>query len=158
MLSRIAAIALGVFTWGSVAACAHHLDRAAEAALTWNYAVYGDEAKLAYGQPNSDLVGVMLSCQRGAGSVLVSSDVKAARAMLVLASDQQRLSLSGPAERDPYAGGYYLQASAPAASPALRQFAETGRLSLERGQDETEMNAQGAAKGDIRRFFAHCEA
>jgi len=158
MLSRIAAIALGLFTWGSVAACAHHMDQAAQSALTWNFHVYGDEAKLAYGQPNSDLVGVMLTCQRGAGSVMVSSDVSRGKPQLVLASGETKLRLTGPAEADPYTGGVYLQARAPARAPALRQFAETGDLRLVRDLRDTEMNASPAAKGDIRRFFAHCEA
>lgn len=158
MLKRYAAIALGLFTWGSVAACAHHLDRQAESILQWNFHVFGDEAKLAYGQPNSDLVGVMLTCRRGAGSVMVSSDVPADRPVLVLASGSRKLSLTGPAEPDPYSGGLFLQASAPAGDPALQRFARTGDLRLVRRMQDTEMNARDAAKGDIRRFFAHCEA
>lgn len=158
MIGRIAAIALGVVTWGSVAACAHHMDQAAQSAFTWNYAVYGEEAKLAYGQPNTDLVGVMLTCQRGAGSVLVSTDVPRDRPMLVLASGSRELSLTGDAEPDPYSGGLFLQASAPAGDPALQNFARTGDLRLVRASRDTRMDARDAAKGDIRRFFAHCEA
>lgn len=158
MIGRIAAIALGVVTWGSVAACAHHMDQAARSAFSWNYAVYGDEAKLAYGQPNTDLVGVMLTCRRGAGSVMVSSDVSRDRPVLVLASGSRELSLSGAAEPDPYSGGLFLQASASADDPALKRFARTGDLRLVRASRDTEMNAREAAKGDIRRFFAHCEA
>lgn len=158
MIRRLAAIALGLFTWGSVAACAHQMDQAAETSLTWNYAVYGEEAKLAYGQPNSDLVGVMLTCQRGAGAVMVSGDVPANKPVLVLASGDSKLSLAGVAEPDPYSGGLFMQASAPARDPALRRFAQTGDLRLVRALGDTKMNASAAAKGDIRRFFAHCEA
>ena len=157
-MRRIAAIALGLFTWGSVAACAHHIDQTNAGALTWNLHMAGTEAKLAYGQPNSDLVGLMLTCQQGSGTVLVSGDVSADRPQLVLASGDRRLRLAGAAQPDPYTGGLYVEASAPAESPALRRFARTGDLRLVRKLADREMAAPASARGDIRRFFAHCEA
>lgn len=159
-MRRLAAIALGLFTWGSVAACAHQMDQASAntSDLTWNLHVAGTQAKLAYGQPNSDLVGLMMSCEQGSGAVTVSGDVPADKPMLVLASGASKLSLSGQAEPDPYSGGMFMEASAPADSPALRRFARTGEMRLVRTMADQDLQAPEAAKGDIRRFFAHCEA
>jgi len=155
---RILSIALGVFTWGSMAACAHHLDQAHAAAVTWNLFVAGSEAKLAWGQPNSDLVGIMMTCQRGSNAVLVSGDVAADRPRLVLASGRQKLTLNGAAEPDPYTGGHWMEARASTGEAALRRFARTGDLTLVKRLGSLEMQASDDAKGDIRRFFAHCEA
>lgn len=157
-MRRIAAIALGLFTWGSVAACAHQMDQARTGDLTWNLHMAGTQAKLAYGQPNSDLVGLMMSCEQGSGAVMVSGDVTTDSAKLVLASGDRKLHLSGDAQPDPYTGGLYVEASAPAGSPALQRFAQTGDLRMVRTMADRDMQAPDAAKGDIRRFFAHCEA
>ncbi len=156
-MRKTIAIAVGLLSFGSVAAVAHTIDRVSPA-VTWNLTVYGDEAKLAYGQPNSDLVGVMMTCQRGDGAVTVSGDVPADRPVMVLASGERRLSLSGPAESDPYSGGHYMEARAPLHNAALDRFAETGDLAMVTGGRSTDMRASAEARGDIQRFFAHCEA
>jgi hypothetical protein len=153
-MRRAIAIALGLFTWASVAACAHQMDMRAASAPTWNLYMIGDEAKLAYGPPNTDLVGVMMSCQRGSGAVTVSGDVPEDQPQLVLVSGDSRLRLKGPAEVDPFGAGPYMEASAPSSAPALARFARTGDLAL----GTTSMRASSKARGDIRRFFAHCEA
>jgi hypothetical protein len=156
-MRKTIAIAVGLLSFGSVAAVAHTIDRVSPD-VTWNLTVYGDEAKLAYGQPNSDLVGVMMTCQRGDGAVTVSGDVPADKPVMVLASGERRLSLSGPAEADPYSGGHYLEARAPLHNAALDRFAETGDLAMVSGGRSTDMHASAQARGDIQRFFAHCEA
>ena len=156
-MGRVLAIALGLFTWGSVAAWAHQIDQTTPT-TTWNLYVEGDQAKLAYGAPNSDLVGVMLSCNRGDGAVTVSGDVSPDKPQLVLTSGKRELTLSGPAESDPFGGGLYMEARASTHDGALARFARTGDLSLQRGYGETDMHASANAKGDIQRFFAHCEA
>jgi hypothetical protein len=157
-MRRLFAIGLGLIVWGSVAACAHQMDQAAAGAMTWNLHMADGEAKLAYGPPNSDLVGLMLSCRRGTGSVPISGDVPADRPILVPASGASRLRLSGPAEADPHSSGLFLQASAPSSDPTLRRFTRTGDLRLVRALDDAKLDAPAAAKGDIRRFFAHCNA
>ncbi len=157
-MRRIASIALGLFTWASVAACAHHMDQSQASAATWNLHVAGSQAKLAYGMPNSDLVGLMMTCERGSQAVVVSGDVSAKRPMLVLASGGQKLELNGAAEPDPYTGGLWLEAEAPVGEPALKRFARTGDLKLKRPLGGLDMGASDNARGDIRRFFAHCEA
>jgi len=157
-MRRLLAIGLGLFTYFSVAACAHHLDTAYAQSVRWNLFVAGDQAKLAYGQPNSDLAGLILSCDRGAGTVLVSGDVPADRPVMVLASGERRLKLEGDATPDPFTGGLYLEAKASAGDPALQRFARTGDLNLVRPLNDLEMRAAAPERGDIRRFFAHCEA
>jgi len=155
---RLFSIALGIFAWISVAACAHHLDTAHASSVTWNLFVAGDEAHLAYGQPNSDLVGVKLTCQRGSNAVLIAGDVPSENARLVLASGRQRLALEGAASPDPFTGAYWMEANASTRSAALKRFAQTGDLSLVKRLGSLDMRASEQAKGDIRRFFAHCEA
>lgn len=156
-MRKTIAIAIGLLGFGSVAAVAHTIDQVSPD-VTWNLTVQGDEAKLAYGQPNSDLVGVMMTCQRGDGAVTVSGDVSADKPVMVLASGKRRLSLSGPAEADPYSGGHYMEARAPLHNAALDRFAETGDLAMVTGGRSTDMHASAKARGDIQRFFAHCEA
>ncbi|MBX7250122.1 MAG: hypothetical protein K1X35_13885 [Caulobacteraceae bacterium] len=156
-MGRILAIALGLFSWGSVAAWAHQIDQTTPP-TQWNLYVEGDQAKLAYGAPNSDLVGVMLTCNRGDGAVVVSGDVSPDKPMLVLTSGERKLQLSGPAETDPFGGGLYMEARASTHDAALERFARTGDLALQRGFGRTEMRATAHAKGDIEKFFAHCEA
>jgi hypothetical protein len=156
-MRKTIAIAVGLLSFGSVAAFAHTLDRT-PTDVTWNLTVYGDEAKLAYGRPSSDLVGLMMTCQRGDGAVTVSGDVFADKPVMVLASGERRLSLSGPMEADPHNGGHYMEARAPLHNDALDRFAETGDLAMVTDGRSTDMRASAKARGDIQRFFAHCEA
>lgn len=156
-MRKTIAIAVGLLSFGSVAAFAHTIDRVFPD-VTWNLTVYGDEAKLAYGPPDSDLVGVMMTCQRGDRAVTVSGDVPGDRPAIVLASGERRLSLAGPVEADPYSGGHYMEARAPLHNAALDRFAETGELAMVMGGRSTELHASAKAKGDIQRFFAHCDA
>lgn len=157
-MRKFACIGLGLFTWVSVAACAHHLDETRASVATWNLHVAGSEAKLAYGMPNSDLVGLMMTCERGSKAVRVSGDVTAERPVLVLASGGSQLKLKGAAEPDPYTDGLWLEADAPVGEAALKRFARTGDLKLKRRMGALEMDASAEARGDIRRFFAHCDA
>ena len=156
-MRKILALAAGLACLGSVAAVAHTIDQQTPG-VTWNLYVYGDEAKLAYGQPNSDLVGIMMSCNRGDGAVTVAGDVDPSRPQLVLASGEKQVALSGPASTDPFGGGLYMEARASTHDAAIAHFAKTGDLAVRDGQRITEMRASMKARGDIRRFFAHCEA
>lgn len=99
-MRKTIAVAVGPPGFGSVAAFARTIDRVSTV-VTWNLTVHGDEAKLAYGKPNSDLVGVMMTCERGDGAVTVSGDAPADRPAPVLTSGERRLGLSGPTEADP---------------------------------------------------------
>lgn len=157
-MHKIAAIGMGLAGFAAVAACAHTLDSAQSSNLTWNLHVAGSEAKLAYGQPNSDMVGVMMTCDRGSGRVLVSGDVTIDRPVLVLASGRQTTNLKGDAEADPYTGGLWLQAETTTRDAALRRFARTGDLTLKQAGGQLNMSASDSAKGDIQTFFAHCDA
>ena len=157
-MRKLAAIGLGLFTWFSVAACAHKMDSAYAQTVKWNLFVAGDEAKLAYGQPNSDLAGLIMACDRGAGVVRVSGDVPANKPKLVLTSGARKLELTGEATPDPFTGGLYMEAEASTRDAALRRFARTGDLKVARPIRDLEMRATGESRGDIARFFAHCEA
>lgn len=156
-MRKTIAIAVGILALGSVAAVAHTVDQQ-PTGVTWNLYVNGDEAKLAYGQPNSDLVGIMMACNRGDQAVTVSGDVDPAKPQLVLASGEKSVALSGPASSDPFGGGLYMEARASTHDAAIARFARTGDLTVRQGQGAVEMRASDKARGDIQRFFAHCEA
>lgn len=159
-MRKLAAIGLGLVAYAAVAACAHSMDQAQAQTgpVTWNLHMNGDEAKLAYGQPNSDLVGVMLTCERGSGMVTVAGDVSKDRPVLVLASGRETLKLQGQAEPDPYTGGLWMEAEAPVRAQALARFERTGDLAVKQRIGRMNMNASDTSKGDIQTFFAHCEA
>lgn len=157
-MRKIAAIGLGLAAYAAVAACAHTLDRVQPSAVAWNLHVAGDQAKLAYGQPNSDLVGLMLTCERGSGQVVVAGDVSADRPVLVLASGRKTLKLQGQAEPDPYTGGLWMEAAAPTGEDTFARFQRTGDLKIKQRIGAMNMSASESSKRDIRRFFAHCQA
>ena len=157
-MRKLAAIGVGVAAYVAVAACAHTMDTVRTSSVDWNLHLAGNEAKLAYGQPNSDLVGLMMSCERGSGAVLVSGDVTPERPVLVLASGRQTLKLQGDASPDPYTGGLFMEAETSTEADTLKRFQRTGDLALKQRLGKLEMRASDNAKGDIRKFFAHCEA
>lgn len=139
---------------GLVSACAHPLPQPER--LSWNYFFDGQEAKLAYGRPNSDEVGLMMTCAPHSGSVLVSSDATAGQPRLILVSGKSKSTLSGSAEVDPLTGTTQAHAAASLRDAALRGFARSGKLSVERDGRSLEMPASLGDRDAVRRFFSAC--
>jgi hypothetical protein len=123
---------------------------------TWNFVFDGAEAKLAYGRPNSDEVGLMMTCAPKSGLVVVSGDVDAQAPRMTLVSGSASTRLSGTAEPDPLSGGTWFEAHAPLRQGALREFARTGSLSLVRGDRRTSMTAGRDEREAVGRFFQAC--
>jgi hypothetical protein len=153
---RTVAIWLGVSALGVLNACAQN--RAADPAPGWHFAYDGATAKLAYGQPHSDNVGLMLSCDAGAGRVLVTADAPGGRPELKLASGPTIQAVEGAVYDDPLTRRPALEAAAPAKSVVFERFAETGKLALIGGGLARPMPARGEARDDVRRFFDLCGA
>lgn len=155
-MRKTIAIAAALCCIGSVAAVAHTVDQSTQGA-SWSLQVVGDEAKLAYGRPSSDLLVVMMTCRSGEGAVMVSGEASFAQPSLVLISGGSRLTLAGPAQADPFSGGAIVEARAPLQAPTFSRFAQSGELALAVGGRSRIIGANAKARGDIRRFFAHCE-
>jgi hypothetical protein len=139
----------------TLSACAHQQTPAAMPGMAWSlHQADGEGTKLAYGQPHSDNVVLMMSCAPGSGTVLVSANAAAdARPELELASGPRSARFRaevGPAMGD----GAIVEASAPANSPVLQRFADSGDLAVAVSGRRT------AVPGDrtkARQFLASCQ-
>jgi hypothetical protein len=128
---------------------------AAPDAMSWNYFDDGEEAKLAYGEPNSDAVGLMLTCKPHSRAIVVSGETPG-RTRLTLVSGRDRTILSGPAEDDPMTGSPWIEAQTPIDRGAIAGFARTGRLDVEGGGRTTSFGASGQDRAAVDRFFRTC--
>lgn len=141
-----------------LAACAHQTPTAMPG-MAWSlHHAEGEGAKLAFGQPASDNVLIMMTCQPRSGEVLVSlAAPSGARPAIDLASRGATAEFQG--ETAPSMGdGVLIEAQAPASHPALAQFARTGDLTLVDNGRRTPLPARGAERGKIAGFFESCRA
>lgn len=126
------------------------------AALAPNFGLFfldeGPSAKLAYGQANSDNVGLMLQCAKGSRMVEVSDVVRTAPApTLALASEGKRTEVKVDA-REGLAVG-----KAPVSAPALSGFRKSGRMEVSYAGLRYAVAARPAEKASVERFFNACE-
>lgn len=125
--------------------------------LDWLLSLDGDQAKLAYGVPNSDDLRLGMECVRGSGVVRLVRDVPpgaAAEFHLESGGDTQRIAAR--AEPSEMSGGQFLTADLPAAAPVLARFAQTGWLAQ---WDDGLRAVHVAQPGSTRRpadFLAFC--
>jgi hypothetical protein len=114
----------------------------------------GDYAKLAYGQANSDNLGLMLECAKGSRNIEIS-DVARGSNKLRLQSGQARSDFGGAIVPGP--GADIVTARGAPDAPALRGFRDTGRIEVEHGRRRYGVTATPAEQVDVKRFFAMCE-
>lgn len=129
---------------------------AREPPASWHLYFEDSLAKLAYGPPDSDNVGLMLTCEAHSGAVRVYSDAEAGRPTLLLASGRKSTRLNGVTYADPENGGTAFETETSSHAAALENFAKTGRLSVIDADRARPMPASAADKREVRRFFAHC--
>ena len=116
----------------------------------------GESAKLAYGQANSDNVGLMLQCMKGSRQVEVSDIVRSSPAStLTIASQGQSAQLKTEIQPGPSAAIAVARASA--ASPALQGFRRSGQLEVSYAGLKYAMAAKPEEKASAERFFSMCE-
>lgn len=144
---------------GALAACGYDGQKAALNG-TPGYGLYyndsGQTASLAYGQPNSDNVALMLECAKGSGRVQVSDAARTGPVpQIVLASSGVKSTLA--ARMETAEGPPVLVADARVASPALAAFRRTGRIDVAYGDVRYGLSADRAERGRVARFFAACE-
>lgn len=114
--------------------------------------------KLAYGAPASDNVVLMLTCQPGAGQVMLSTVATQPQPAIVLKSGGDRSRLNATAMPGGPADAHYLEATTSTSDKALARFAKTGDLTLVQGKSAIALPAKGAAKSQVDRFFTACRA
>ena len=143
-----------------LAACAHQGDGGARGGMAWSlHHAEGEGAKLAYGQPASDNVLLMMTCQPRSGQVLVSLTAPAgdAPAMIELSSKGRSSRLAG--DLAPGMGdGAIIEAKASAIDPALASFARTGDLAVVEGDHSAKLPAGRAERAAVSDFFDQCRA
>jgi hypothetical protein len=144
----------------ALAACGH--DEKAQVATTiapsfgFFYVDEGPSAKLAYGEANSDNVGLMLQCQRGSRVVEVSDVVRSApAATLTLVSAGQKSDLKAAVEAGE--GQPLVTARAPSASPALAAFRRSGRIEVAYAGLRYAIAAKPQERPTVERFFSACD-
>jgi hypothetical protein len=116
----------------------------------------GASAKLAYGEANSDNVGLMMQCAKGSRTIEVSDVVRSAPApVLTLVSAGQRTDLK--AEIAPGEGLPIVSARAPAADPALTAFRRSGQIEVNYAGLRYGVAAQPQDRPSVERFFVACE-
>ncbi len=157
-MKRRAIIGLGISCL--LASCAHQ-GQSGLPGMAWslNHAE-GEGAKLAYGQPQSDNVLIMMTCQPKSGQVLVSmtAPIDAPSNAIQLASRRQTSRLAAEATPGMGEGAAYVEAKAPVTDPTLASFASTGDLSVVANGRKGPMPVSGAERSAVNGFFASCRA
>lgn len=129
------------------------------AGLSGGYSLHlvdeGDYAKLAYGEANSDNVGLMLECAKGSRTVEISDVARGNDGRLRLQSGEARSEFGGAIVAGP--GSNIVTATGAPDAPALRAFRDTGRIEVENGGRRYGVTATPAEQVDVKRFFAMCE-
>ncbi|MDP1616934.1 hypothetical protein [Phenylobacterium sp.] len=139
------------------AACAHQTTET-RADMSWALNQTQSEGlKLVYGEPRSDNVLVMLSCQPQSGQVeiaITTSDD--ATGDVGLTSRQQRVELTSPVAPTPIAGVGVVMEMAASTTPTLAAFAQTGDLEVRTAGRTVGAPARGEDRAMVDDFFGQC--
>lgn len=141
-------------------ACAHQ-GEAPTSGMTWSlHHAEGEGAKLAFGQPASDNVLLMMTCAPRSGAVRVSLTTAANQApdAITLRSDGRVSKLSGQAQPGMGEGWALIEAETQVTDPALASFARTGDLSVIQNGRNAVLPVRGGEKEAVQAFFAECRA
>ena len=132
------------------------LQTAMPADFGFHYLDEGASAKLAYGQANSDNVGLMLQCAKGSRMVEVSDMVRSNSApTMTLMSGGQRSDLKVQIEPGP--GAAIATGRAPADAGALAGFRKSGQMQVSYAGLSYGMAAKPQERATVERFFAACD-
>lgn len=151
---------LGLSVSCLLAACAHQGDGGGVRGMAWSlHHSEGEGAKLAYGQPASDNVVLMMSCAPRSGRVLVSVTAPAGTApsTIELKSRRQISRLQG-AVAPGLGEGAIVEAEASAQDPTLESFARTGDLAIVEQGRAAKLPAGRSERAAVTDFFTQCSA
>jgi|GEM_PF-1751618 len=133
------------------------LEVAAQQPVGFFYLDDGATAKLAYGEANSDNVGLMMECAKGSRTVLVTDLVRSApAATLTLISGGARADL--PAAVEAGDGPAIVTASLRTDAPALTSFRKSGAMEVSYAGLRYAMKAAPAERERVEQFFGACGA
>lgn len=152
-MSRILSLIAVAAAAMSLGGCVH---QKAEG-FSWSFQQNPDEGvKLAYGQPQSDNVLLMMTCAPGSGQVMLSAI--GGRDDIVLAAGKDRDRFDGRAAPSAFGTGHLVEAQAHTAAPSLRTFARTGELAMMEGRRRIDLAAEPQERAGVQRFFRTCRA
>lgn len=150
---------VSIFAALSLAGCAHPVTPVATGPdMAWSLShAEGEGAKLAYGQPQTDNVLLMLTCAPRSGAVQVSMTAPngTGATALKLSSGGRSARLKGESAPSGLGDGLLVEAQARADDPVLTRFAESGELAVAVGARRTELPAD---PDKSRRFVESCRA
>jgi hypothetical protein len=132
------------------------LPAAANPGFALFYMDEGASAKLAYGAPNSDDVGLMMECAKGSHTIYVSDVARGGAApTLTLASQGRSASLAAtPSSGD---GAALLTARARSDIPPMQAFRRSGRIDVAYAGSKYAITASPTERAGVERFFAACD-
>lgn len=146
-----------VFAALGLTACAHPMTPVATAPdMAWSLThAEGEGAKLAYGQPQTDNVLLMLTCAPRSGAVQVSMTAPegTGATALKLSSGGRSARLKGESAPSGLGDGLLVEAQTRADDPVLAKFAQSGELAVAVGARRTELPAD---PDKSRRFVESC--
>ena len=156
---RKTALALTFAAIGVLPACMHD-DHAALSPRPGGYGFFyvdeGPSAKLAYGEAQSDNVGLMLECAKGSRQVEITDAVRSAPApVLTLISAGARTDFK--ADMQSADGPPIVVAHAPSAAPVLAGFRHSGRIEVAYAGLRYGVTAKPDERASVEQFFTACE-
>lgn len=157
----LSALAVGCLMTAALAACTHQQSMAQLSERPEGFGLFyndqGERASLAYGQPNSDNVGLMLQCQKGAGRVQVSDTVRAELGQsLVLTSGRQTSELLSRVEDGESGAPQMVMADTTTEAQALKAFRKSGKISVKYGKIGYDVTASREEQAGVELFFSVC--
>jgi hypothetical protein len=145
-------LALGGVT---LSGCAY--DRSSAPGYGWNYMDSAEEGpKLAYGQPNSDDVVLMMACAPRASAVTLTATGLSGDEIALASGHVVTRLKAGTAPSDMSDG--VLQARTTLDASALRAFRRTGDLDLLVADERHSLDAAPADQRQVKAFFKACSA
>jgi hypothetical protein len=146
------------FSAGALAGCQHErgpLTLASLSGFGLHLVDEGDHMKLAYGQSNSDNIGLMLECAKGSRRIAVSDLQRRGDDRVIrLASGEARSELRGEVQE--FEGVKLLLANARPSEAALEGFRKTGKLNVANGGVSYAVTASASEQTAVERFFSAC--
>ena len=144
----------------ALAGCGHESAPGPQASIAPGFGFFyldeGSNAKLAYGEANSDNVGLMLQCAKGSRQVEVSDVVRSSSApTLLLISAGRRTELAAKVEAGE--GAAVVTAHASSAAPALAAFRQSGKVEVSYAGLRYGVAAKPAERATVERFFSACD-
>lgn len=144
-----------------LSACAQQAGPPTAPAMAWSLNhVEGEGAKLAFGEPDSDNLLLLMTCQPRSGEVMVTMAApqdRPARA-IELQSHEQSSRLAGQIVPAVSEGESLIEAQTKASDPTLASFARTGDLTIAGDGPKVRLPVRGEERQAVRAFVATCRA